>query len=192
MTKANFTIIRQCEQCSNMFESQKRTTRFCSDKCNSQNYKMRKRLELKKDLERKPVQTQRLRPKVKAFSLELITGKEYLTVTEVSLLFGCSKDTVYRMIKADQIKATNLSEKLTRIRKRDIESLFETPKKETKDLLKVGECYEMNQIVSKYSISRHTIYNNVSKHNIKRIKQNGTNTQRNTLCETNIKNTGKL
>ena len=153
MTKANFTIIRQCEQCSNMFESQKRTTRFCSDKCNSQNYKMRKRLELKRDIEKIPFQSQRLRPKVKAFSLELIAGKEYLTVTEVSVLFGCSKDTVYRMIKADQIKATNLSEKLTRIRKRDIESLFETPKKETKDILKVSECYEMNQIVTKYSIS---------------------------------------
>ena len=173
MTKANFTIIRQCEQCSNMFESQKRTTRFCSDKCNSQNYKMRKRLELKRDIEKIPFQTQRLRPKVKAFSLELIAGKEYLTVTEVSVLFGCSKDTIYRMIKADQIKATNLSEKLTRIRKKDIESLFEAPKKQTSYILNVSECYNMNQIVSKYSISRHTIYNNVSKHNIKRIKQNG-------------------
>ena len=106
MSKANFTILKQCEHCAEMFEAQKRTTRFCSHKCNSANYKLRKRQELKKEVETET--KQKLRPKVKAFDLAMIKEKEFLTVTEVSKLFGCSKKTVYRMIEANEINANNL------------------------------------------------------------------------------------
>jgi len=105
-----------------MFEAQKRTTRFCSHKCNSANYKLRKRLELKKEVETEV--KQRVKPKVKPFDLEMIKQKEFLTVQEVALLFGCNKQTVYRMIESKEINATNLREKLTRIRRKDIEQLF--------------------------------------------------------------------
>ena len=70
MSKANFTILKQCEHCAEMFEAQKRTTRFCSHKCNSANYKLRKRQELKKEVETET--KQKLKPKVKAFDLAMI------------------------------------------------------------------------------------------------------------------------
>jgi excisionase family DNA binding protein len=41
----------------------------------------------------------------------MIKHKEFLTVKEVSVLFGCSKDTIYRMINANEINAFNLSKK---------------------------------------------------------------------------------
>src|SRR5690554_4930154 len=103
MSKANFTILKQCQHCAEMFEAQKRTTRFCSHKCSSANYKLKKRQELKKEVEAET--KQRLKPKVKAFDLATIKEKEFLTVADVSLLFGCSKKTVYRMIKANELNA---------------------------------------------------------------------------------------
>ena len=171
MSKANFTILKQCEHCAEMFEAQKRTTRFCSHKCNSANYKLRKRQELKKEVETET--KQKLRPKVKAFDLAMIKEKEFLTVTEVSKLFGCSKKTVYRMIEANEINANNLSERLTRIRRKDIEQLFEPTNKEAPKELTPENYYKMNEIIKKYNVSRNTTYNYGNKHNIQRLKQNG-------------------
>lgn len=171
MSKATFTILKQCEHCAEMFEAQRRTTRFCSHKCNSANYKLRKRKELKNEVEVKTKQS--LKPKVKAFDLEIIKQKEFLTVKEVSVLFGCSKDTIYRMIEANEINAINLNKKLTRIRRKDIEQLFEPTKKETPKELTLENCYTMNEIIERYNVSRNTIYNYGSKHNIQRLRHKG-------------------
>ena len=124
MSKTIFTILRQCEHCGNMFESQKRTTRFCAHRCAARNYKLRKRLESKKQVEADTIQ--RVKPKVNALNLELIKKKEYLTVPEVALLFSCSKKTIYRMIEAKEIKANNILERMTRIERKSIDKLFES------------------------------------------------------------------
>lgn len=147
MSRTKFTILKQCEHCAEMFEAQKRTTRFCSQRCASRNYKLRKRLEAKKEVEAET--RQRLKPKVKALDLATIKEKEFLSVSEVAKLFGCSKKTVYRMIEANEINANNLLERLTRIRRKDIERLFEPTKKEEPKELNIKSCYQMNEIVSK-------------------------------------------
>ncbi len=171
MSKNKFTILRQCEHCAEMFEAQKRTTRFCSHKCNSANYKLRKRQELKKEVEAET--KQRLKPKVKAFDLAIIKEKEFLSVSEVANLFGCSKKTVYRMIEAGELTANNFSERLTRIRRKDIEQLFEPTKKEAPKELTLEKCYKMIEIIKLYGVSRNTIYGYGKKHNIQKLKQNG-------------------
>jgi len=172
MSKANFTILKQCEHCKNMFEAQKRTTRFCSHKCASQNYKLRQRLKMKNEIETETLKT--TIPKVKAINLELLRNKEFLTIGEAALLFSCSKKTVYRMIKAKEIKASNLSKRLTRIKRMDIEQLFALPEKDKLEILTVENCYLMHQIIEKYKVSRNTIYGYVGKYEIERIKLNGT------------------
>lgn len=173
MSTANFTILKQCEHCNKMFEAQKRTTRFCSQRCASLNYKLRKRLELKKEVEVATKQTVKGKPKVNIIDLELIKDKEYLSVKEVAVLFHCNIKTIYRMIQTNEIKALNLNERLTRIKRKDIELLFETPRKQKTETLTIDNCYTMEQLTAKYSVSRNTIYNYVGKHDIERIKENG-------------------
>lgn len=171
MSKANFTILKQCEHCAKMFEAQKRTTRFCSSRCYSANYKMRKRQEVKEEVE---AQTrQKLTPKIKARDLATIKEKVFLTVADVALLFGCSTKTVYRMIQANDLNATNLCERLTRISLKDIEKLFDKPTPKKPKELSQTDCYLMEEITEKYNVSRNTIYNYGNKHNIQRLKQNG-------------------
>lgn len=77
------------------------------------------------------------------------------------------------MIEANEINANNLSERLTRIRRKDIEQLFEPTIKEAPKELTPENCYKMNEIIKKYNVSRNTIYNYGNKHNIQRLKQNG-------------------
>ena len=169
MSTSNFTILKQCEHCAEMFEAQKRTTRFCSHKCSSANYKLRKRQEVRKKVEAESIK----RIKVKAFDFAALKEKEFLTVSEVSRLFNCSKKTVYRMIEAKELNANNLSIRLTRIRRKDIEQLFNPIKQENTNKLTSENCYRMDDIITKYNVSRNTVYGFGAKYNIERLKQNG-------------------
>ena len=134
MSKSKFTILKQCQNCAEMFEAQKRTTRFCSHKCASQNYKLRKRLEAKKEIETKEIEQPIFKAKTKAVNLELIKTKEFLTVKEVAALLKYTKENDKKMINDRKIEDYNLSHRLTRIRRKSIEMLFiNKPVKTTKN-----------------------------------------------------------
>lgn len=173
MTASTFKILKPCLQCGNMFEAQKRTTKYCSHKCNSRHYKIRKRLEVKEQVEKEALGQTKVKPKVNALSLALIKEKEYLSVLEVATLFSCSKMTVYRMINQNQLNANNLCERLTRVKRSDIDKLFTKPIITRENELKVENCYLMEQITERYNVSRNTIYNYCKKHNIQRLKSKG-------------------
>jgi len=111
--------------CGNMFEAQKVSTLYCSHKCNSKHYKLKKSLERKEQAEAPIMQPQTFRPKAKAIDRAMIKDKEFLTVKEVAALFGCSRPTVYKLINTGKIKAKNIGDKQTYIRRSDIDKLFE-------------------------------------------------------------------
>jgi excisionase family DNA binding protein len=122
MSGTQFKILKQCHQCGKMFEAQKVTTACCSHKCSSARYKMKKRLEKRNEvqIEMPPV----FKPKTNAVNKELIKDKEFLTVREVAHLLNCSICSVYRYINSGTIKAVNLGQRITRIKRLDIEKLF--------------------------------------------------------------------
>lgn len=125
MSASTFKILKQCLMCGNMFEAQKVTTLYCSHKCNSKHYKLKKKLERKEKAEAVLIQPERFRPKAKAIDRAMIKDKEFLTVKELAVLFGCSRPTVYKLIKTGKIKAKNIGEKQTYIKRSDIDKLFE-------------------------------------------------------------------
>lgn len=61
---------------------------------------------------------------MKQQNIETIKSKEFLTVREVAILLSCSVRTVYYYIESGTIKAVNLSQRLTRIKRTDIDKLF--------------------------------------------------------------------
>lgn len=111
--------------CGNMFEAQKVSTLYCSHKCNSKHYKLKKKLERKEAAEAVLIQPQTFKPKVKAVDRATIKDKEFLTVRDVSILFGCSRPTVYKLIKLGKLRAKNIGLKQTYIRRSDIDKLFQ-------------------------------------------------------------------
>lgn len=124
MSKANIKILKQCLNCGNMFEAHKTTTKYCTHKCNSQHYKLRKRLEQKSDIEQTPILNTKFKSVTNQLDLVSIINKEYLTTKEVAFLLNCNTKTIHRLIKQNIIKSTNLGKRLTRIKRIDIESLF--------------------------------------------------------------------
>lgn len=126
MSASTFKILKQCLMCGNMFEAQKVSTLYCSHKCNSKHYKLKKKLERKEVAESQTtVQPQTFKPKVKAIDLAILKDKEFLSVKETATLFNCSEKTVYRLIHTNKVKAANIGKKLYIIPKVELMKLFE-------------------------------------------------------------------
>jgi len=111
-------IERVCEHCGEAFIARTTVTRFCGDTCAKRAYKARIR---NKKIEKSNQET----IQVKLKPLEDLKAKEFLKVSEVAQLIGCSVRTTYRLVNNGKIKAVNLSEKMTRIKRSEIDKLFE-------------------------------------------------------------------
>jgi len=125
MSSSTFRILKQCQMCGNMFEAQKVTTRYCSHTCSTKHYKLRAKLERKQKAEAAIPQPQRFRPKAAAITRAMVTDKEFLTVREIAVLFGCSRPTVYNLIKNNRLAATNIGKKKTLVKRSQIDKLFD-------------------------------------------------------------------
>jgi len=111
-------VNRICEYCNREFIAQTISTRYCSHICNSRHYKAKVRT---KKIEQSNAETQNIRNK----PVQDIQVKEFLTVKDVSILLGCSLRTTYRLIDNGTLKAINLADRMTRIKKSDLNKLLE-------------------------------------------------------------------
>ena len=115
---SNIFIQRICEHCSKEFTARTTVTKFCSDSCAKRAYKARLKAEkIKKS------NTETL--KVKNKPIEELKAKEFLSVKDIALLLGCSTRTAYRLIDKGKIRAVNLSERLTRVKRSELNKLME-------------------------------------------------------------------
>lgn len=110
-------VQRICQYCGKEFTARTTVTKCCSPHCSKMYYKARKRAE---NIEQSNKETKQIinRP------IEELKAKDFLTVKDVSDLLGCSVRTVYRLIETEHIKATNLGQRLTRIKRTDVDKLL--------------------------------------------------------------------
>lgn len=110
-------VQRICEYCGKQFLAKTTVTKYCSHRCNQRDYKAKHR---KNKIQKSNKET------VEAINrpIERIKAKEFLTVGDVSKLLDCSKRTVYYLIENGKLNAVNLGERMTRIRRSDIDNLF--------------------------------------------------------------------
>lgn len=159
-------ISKICECCGKTFIAQKTTTRYCSHKCNSRAYKLKKRDE-------------KIESAGKTFNMvginfstmqemerisdkyEKIKDKEYLSVSETAFLLGIERTTVYRYLHKGNLKAVQTNGK-TFIRRSDIDIMFDNaeqyraqPNKEKKS---ITEFYTVVEIKEKYNIKESWLY----------------------------------
>lgn len=114
---SNIRVTRICQYCGNEFEAKTTVTKTCSDHCAKRLYK-RKQREMKVEASTKEVQAIRLRP------IEEVKAKEFLTVKDVSKLLNCSVRTAYYLISKGEIKAVNIAQRKTLIKRSEIDKLF--------------------------------------------------------------------
>ena len=157
-----------CEHCGKAFEAKTVNTRFCSDACNNASLHLRKKQALEEEYKQQILQES------KAAIAEIQT-RPYISIAEAVVLFGISKDTIRRLIKAGKIPAINLGQRLTRISRTHIESMFTAvvlpeQKPQEQQAVKLqyepGECYTIGEVSEKFGVSLSTVDKIIRKNSI--------------------------
>ena len=110
-------IQRICQYCKQEFTAYTTVTKYCSHKCNRTAYKIRKRAEKVKQSNTEII-------RIKQQPIEQLKVKEFLTVREVAQLLSCSVHSAYFNIGSGTIKAVNLGQRMTRVKRSEIDKLF--------------------------------------------------------------------
>jgi excisionase family DNA binding protein len=111
-------VQRICQYCGKEFTARTTETRYCSRRCNGKAYKAKKRLAKVEASDRQTMQI-KIRP------ITELNAKDFLTVREVATLMSCSKRSVYLSIQKGYINAVNLGQRITRVKRSDLDRLFE-------------------------------------------------------------------
>lgn len=99
-------IPKLCEFCGKPFEAKTVTTRFCSSACINKSAKERKRQEQEKERKQTILE-------ISVNKIAEVKSRPYISVTEATVLFGISKNTIHRLIKVGEISAHNFGQRLT-------------------------------------------------------------------------------
>jgi excisionase family DNA binding protein len=99
------------------FTARTTVTQYCGDTCAKRAYKAR--LKVSK-IEASDKQTQQ----IKNQPFEELKTKEFLTVREVARLLNCSVRSTYYYIESGTIKAVNFGQRITRVKRSEIDKLF--------------------------------------------------------------------
>ena len=168
MAASKLKIPKICEHCGKPFEAKTVITRFCSDACISAAKRKRNRQELEKERNKQLLQEN-------AATIAEIQTRPYITIAEAVVLFGISKNTIHRLIKAGKIPAVNLGERLTRISRTHIETMFTAvviPEKKPQEQQPVklqyepSECYTIGEVSEKFGVSLSTVDKTIRKKSI--------------------------
>jgi excisionase family DNA binding protein len=123
---SNIKVQRICQLCGIHFTAQKTITKFYSHRCASRAYKIEQK-SLK--IESSNQETQKLNNLINTIiennPADIIRNKEFLSVQDLSKLLNCSTHTTYRLIKSGKIKAVNLGQRKTIIKRTEIDKIFQ-------------------------------------------------------------------
>lgn len=176
---SNIQVQRICQHCGTEFTARTTTTAYCSHRCNSAAYKQKIR---SVKVQKSNAETRQIKTK----PIEVLKAKEFLTVTEVSKLIGCSRQNVYKLINIGKLKATNILIKKTIIRRYDLDLIFTEvpeiatiPEQQKRDLYEwklagsfdITESYTLSEVQDKYGISEKSLYEIIKRNNIPKIKK---------------------
>ena len=168
MGVSKLKIPKICEHCGKPFEAKTVITRFCSDACNNISLRKRKKQALEEERKQQILQESKT-------AIAEIQTRPYISIAEAVVLFGISKNTIHRLIRAGKIPAVNLGQRLTRISRTHIEAMFtavavpeEKPKEQQAVKLQYepGECYTIGEVSEKYGVSLSTVSNIIRRNSI--------------------------
>jgi excisionase family DNA binding protein len=169
---SNIKVQRICQHCGNEFTARTTTTLYCSHRCNSAAYKAKIRTG-KVEVSNKETQ------RIKSQPIEELKAKEFLTVRDIATLLNCSVRSVYYYIESGTIRATNLGQRITRVKRSELDKLFEQPRtvapqpesQPEKMQFDISDCYTLTEVQNKYGISETAVQNLIKRNSIPKIKK---------------------
>ena len=161
-------VQRICQHCGNEFTARTTVTRFCSHRCASAAHKQKVRAG---KVEQSNKQTQ----EIKTQPIEELKAKEFLTVREVARLLNCSVRSAYYYIESGTIKAVNLGQRITRVKRSEIDKLFEQPQpiipQPEQKQFDISDCYNLTEVQNKYGVSEKALQDIIKRNSIPKIKK---------------------
>ena len=153
MPRGNYTIQRSCEECGKIFTPPTLMSKYCCPTCSKRAYKKRQIAKEKEAIRQ-------------ALVRRIPSSKGYLTVKESVLIYGISKDVLYRMIRQGLIPSYNFGQRLTRLSRQYMDEHFKTKdgsRKRKKDALSFEpkDCYTIGEIAKKFHINDSSVFNAV-------------------------------
>jgi len=115
---SNIQVMRICQHCGNEFTARTTVTQYCGDTCAKKAYKERVKAKKIDASNKETLQ-------IKTQPIEELKAKEFLTVREVARLLNCSVRSAYYFIESGTIKAMNLGQRITRVKRSEIDKLFQ-------------------------------------------------------------------
>jgi len=169
---SNILINRICHYCNTEFKARTTTTLYCSTRCNSAAYKAKQRAG---KIEQSNKETQRIKNR----PIEELKSKEFLTVREVANLLNLSIRTAYYQIENGTIQAVNLGQRITRVKRSEIDKLFNQPhtgtpqteKQPDHSKIELSECYNLTEIQDKFGVSEKALHEIIKRNKIPKIKK---------------------
>ena len=106
MATSSIRITKICQWCGVEFVAQKVSTKYCSHRCANLAYKQAVRDKRVKQAEAETLSIKLGKP------IENVKDKEYLSFAQAGKLLGLSRQAVYNMVKAGNLKASKISWKI--------------------------------------------------------------------------------
>ena len=170
MATSSIRITKICQWCGVEFEAQKVSTKYCSHRCANLAYKQAVRDKRVKQAEAETLSIKLEKP------IENVKDKEYLSFAQAGKLLGLSRQAVYNMVKAGNLKASKISSRLSFIRRADIDAMLENRPYKTlhpKDTVPITDFYTIAEIKEKFGVKESWIYEIAKEHNIPRTFNRG-------------------
>ena len=158
MPRGNYTIQRSCEECGKIFTPPTLVSKYCCPACSKRAYKKRQIAKEKEAIRQ-------------ALVRRIPSSKGYLTVKEAMLIYGISKDVLYRMIRQGLIPSCNFGQRLTRLSRQYMNEHFKTKagsRKRKKEALSFEpkDCYTIGEIAKKFHINDSSVFKHIRRHSI--------------------------
>lgn len=118
---SNLYIPKSCKHCGIAFTARTTVTNYCGDNCAKKAYKAKKRNEKIQSTLKHDMQQQK--ETVNLYNSNAINNKDFLSVTDASLLIGVSRWTIQRMIQQGRLKSVPFGRKHI-VARWQIENLF--------------------------------------------------------------------
>ena len=170
MATSSIRITKICQWCGVEFVAQKVSTKYCSHRCANLAYKQAVRDKRVKQAEAETLSIKLEKP------IENVRDKEYLSFAQAGKLLGLSRQAVYNMVKAGNLKASKISSRLSFIRRVDIDAMLENRPYKTlhpKDTVPITDFYTTAEIKEKFGVKESWIYEIAKEHNIPRTFNRG-------------------
>ena len=170
MATSSIRITKICQWCGVEFVAQKVSTKYCSHRCANLAYKQAVRDKRVKQAEAETLSIKLEKP------IENVKNKEYLSFAQAGKLLGLSRQAVYNMVKAENLKASKISSRLSFIRRVDIDAMLENRPYKTlhpKDTVPITDFYTTAEIKEKFGVKESWIYEIAKEHNIPRTFNRG-------------------